>query len=214
MADATLRDAVGQRGEAIFHSTKRRKIYFGKKCQITGRRLTLFVWTPGLSIRSGGKIMTITENWILAERAVQLAIVHLTRRDDLIVTPATADDGIDLLITITQRSVRTGRIFGIQVKGHAALPIVTNGAPDTYTFTIPTVAAPTLIELPFPLCLFIFAMDSDLGYYRWLVEPRIAADQPPSLRVNPKQHFTLLTKAALDQLVLQVNRWYDAKGRS
>lgn len=158
--------------------------------------------------------MTVTEQWIFEERTQQLAIVHLTRRDDLVVTAAAEGYGIDLLVTICQDGVRTGRLFGVQLQGYASLTVTANGSLDTYTLNTPPVKTATPTELPFPLCLFLFAMNNDVGYYRWLLEPVLVVGQSPKLLREPQPHFKRLTRSSLDQIVQQVNIWYDAQHRT
>src|SRR5688500_11819824 len=61
-----------------------------------------------------------------AERAELLAVIHLTRRDDLALDRlASSDSGVDFLVTLVQGGVPTGRMFGVQVnarEGSVARP--------------------------------------------------------------------------------------------
>jgi hypothetical protein len=50
------------------------------------------------------------------ERGENLAIVYLTRCADLLIERITANQGIDLLVTIPQPQLPIGRMFGVQVK--------------------------------------------------------------------------------------------------
>ncbi|MCB9077447.1 MAG: hypothetical protein H6631_07640 [Anaerolineaceae bacterium] len=66
-------------------------------------------------------------------------------------------------------------------------------------------------DIPFPLCLFAFAMENDEGYYRWLKEPQFSSDGQPKLALNKVSEFKKLTKAELNHIVSQVNLWYEKK---
>jgi hypothetical protein len=156
--------------------------------------------------------MKIAEG-LLEERAEQLAVVHLTRRDDLVVVPAHADYGIDLLVHIAKAGTRTGRIFGVQIAARNAVKFVHNGASEGQKVSISLPFSPAFSDLPFPLCLFVFSMENDEGYYRWILEPMIEADARPRLVLNEQNFFRKLTKIALDNIVQSVNTWYEARNR-
>ncbi|MFN8492156.1 MAG: DUF4365 domain-containing protein [Caldilineaceae bacterium] len=147
---------------------------------------------------------------LLEERAEQLAIVHLTRRDDLhvVVTGARYDDGIDLLVHITQNGVKTGRIWGVQVVARKALSFVGNGSSTSYKVNMAMPSVSTFSDLPFPLCQFVFSMENDEGYYRWLLEPVVESSIYSKLLLNEQNSFRRLTKAELDNIVQLVNDWY------
>lgn len=54
---------------------------------------------------------------LFARRAEDLAFVHLTRRNDLVVNRLdAANAGVDFLVTVTRGGTPTGRVFGVQVK--------------------------------------------------------------------------------------------------
>jgi hypothetical protein len=65
-------------------------------------------------------------------------------------------------------------------------------------------------ETPFPLCLFFFTMKNDQAFYSWITEPIIANDNRPKLHLNTEGNLIELDSRALDSIVDQVNRWYDA----
>jgi len=154
--------------------------------------------------------MRIAEG-LLEERAEQLAIVHLTRRDDVIVVPAHADYGIDLLVHITKAGARTGRIFGVQIAARNVLKPAHNGASQGQDVRISLPFLPAFSDLPFPLCLFVFSMENDEGYYRWILEPSLETGGRPRLVLHEQSFFKKLTKSALDNIVQSVNTWYETK---
>ncbi|HAJ58467.1 MAG TPA: hypothetical protein DCP31_03695, partial [Cyanobacteria bacterium UBA8543] len=98
------------------------------------------------------------------ERAKHLAVVYLTRRQDLVTERMTADYGFDILVTILRDKLPTGRVFGVQVKGQdkafkdiQELSLSFTGKETNY-----------FLDLPFPVCVFLFTMEDDRGYYRWI----------------------------------------------
>ena len=146
-----------------------------------------------------------TQPWYLAPRAEALAVVILTRRDDLRVERNVFDHGPDLLVSILRDGALTGRQFGIELKGR-----VSGARP-------PRVDARTLRgereryhDVPFPVCLFLFTMIDDSGDYRWIVEPRVENGEA-RLEVGARLGYEELSDAALDGIVRQVNAWYDAR---
>lgn len=144
-----------------------------------------------------------------AERAELLAFIHLTRRDDLAVDRlASSDSGVDFLVTLVQGGVPNGRMFGVQVnacEGSVGRP------PDLHPgggLSIREVA-----DVPLPVCLFVFTMSDDRGYYAWLKEPDVADARAPVLRPMDEARWNELDLAGLGRIVDSVNAWYDAQRR-
>ena len=147
------------------------------------------------------------EAWYLEERARQLAIVHLSRRNDLaIIKQPGPDYGLDLLVSLTGNKGFTGKVFGVQVKGVKSFPHPRRNSAngDGVHFAVGDVPVPT--DIPFPLCLFVFAMETDEGYYKWLVRPNHGSRRRLQLR---RDAFNKLDAAALDRIVAEVNEWYE-----
>jgi hypothetical protein len=82
-----------------------------------------------------------------------------------------------------------------------------------------------------PICVFLFNVDSEQGFYRWLYEPVITSSDHAELRFNletkPPQHpgngsrggvaetsFETLDDGAIDTIVHRVVRRYEARDRS
>jgi hypothetical protein len=155
--------------------------------------------------------------WAIEERAAQLAILHLTRRDDLTVTRAALDAKVDFLVNLGKEGKQTGRVFAVELK--AGLFPQGAGTPKAGSseLLLPSAWESKLArvsegytDLPFPLCLFFFSMPSDLGYYAWLRRP---SNEPgtggPALRTEKPTALKPLTDIALDEIVASVNKWYD-----
>jgi hypothetical protein len=151
--------------------------------------------------------MTKLETDYLDERARQLAYVVLTRRDDLVVAPA-EDPGLDYVVHTRKKNRQTERTFGVKVKARQALGRVPRTAVGDWSFPF---RYPTLAQDPgTPLCLFVFVMESDTGYYRWLKQPVITEEGKPELHLNLDGGFKKLDNVALEAIIAQVNEWYDA----
>lgn len=149
--------------------------------------------------------MSAPQPWYLTKRAEALAIVHLTRRDDLRVERNVFAHGPELLVSIVRDGEMTGRQFGVALKAR-----VSGARP-------PRVDKPSLQrereryrDVPFPVCLFLFFMEDDSGYHRWMVEPSVH-DGEPRLERGSRLGFEALTDAALGRIVDDVNAWYDAR---
>ncbi len=54
-------------------------------------------------------------------------------------------------------------------------------------------------------------MDNDAGYYRWLNAPIIDEEGIPKRVLHQENIFRRLTKVELDELVEQVNIWYEKR---
>lgn len=60
---------------------------------------------------------TSTQRHFIVERSRALAVVYLTRRDDLVVTEESARVGVDLWATIQKKGQDGHRKFGVEVRG-------------------------------------------------------------------------------------------------
>ena len=60
---------------------------------------------------------TTQQQRFIAERVRALAVVYLTRREDLIVTEETADIGVDLWVTLNLEDKEGHRKFGVELQG-------------------------------------------------------------------------------------------------
>lgn len=151
--------------------------------------------------------MANQETLFLAKRAEALAIVHLTRRDDLTIIEQERDYIFDLLVEIESNSAKTGRFLGVEVKyiktEKQAYKIKNKS--DEYEINIQKILSPK--DVPFPVCLLVFSMDTDMGYYRWIKEP--SQQFEGHLQLNNKNIFRLLDRESLNGIIATVNAWYD-----
>ncbi|MDX2242877.1 MAG: DUF4365 domain-containing protein [Leptolyngbyaceae cyanobacterium bins.302] len=145
----------------------------------------------------------------IGQRAEALAMVYLTRNQDLVINRMTHthDYGIDLLVTIKQDDLLTGRIFGVQVKGR-------DKSFKNEDFLLPLNETPKLYlhDLPFPVCMLLFTMEDDKGYYRWV---NYSGNQlSKNFESINQDQWCLLDTAAIERIVNDVNNWYAAKSHS
>lgn len=149
--------------------------------------------------------MSNPQPWFVEERTEHLALMHLTRRGDLRVMRQRDGSGMDLLVTILNGGVFSGRQFGVVLKarmrGHTA--------PRMDARSIAREQA-HFKDVPFPVCMLFFSLDTDLSYYRWVVEPRID-DGSPTLDLPGQMLFSTLDTKSLGSIVDRVNAWYDVR---
>ncbi|MBD2495729.1 DUF4365 domain-containing protein [Nostoc sp. FACHB-280] len=137
----------------------------------------------------------------IAERAEYLAVMYLTRRNDLVTERMkSADYGFDILVTILRDNLPTGRVFGVEVKAQDTA--ISNLQEISQSITQKTTEY--LHNVPFTLCLLLFTIEDDQGYYKWLNHVIVDSNQ-----VYLQWHS--LDENGIRQIVDDVNAWYDAK---
>jgi hypothetical protein len=140
------------------------------------------------------------KRWYLDTRAEYLAIIHLSRRDDLVITkqPEADNYGFDILVSICNNKRPTGRVFGIQLKAVMSLkPFFEDQRANEIQLNLTTFKPK---DIPFPLYLFVFTMENDDGYYQRINQ---------AFRHRQNNLFKTLTREELDNIVEEVNLWYD-----
>jgi Domain of unknown function (DUF4365) len=151
--------------------------------------------------------VTTKKAWYIGQRAESLALMYLTRRNDLIVSRQQENYGLDFLITVSKDRSYSGRLFGVQVKATASTPKSIQGD-EIVEIKLNITPIEYFTELPFPVCLFFFTLDNDHGYYKWILEP-IIEEKYPKLHWNLSNEFKQLTDEEIDKIISAVNRWYD-----
>jgi hypothetical protein len=104
-------------------------------------------------------------------------------------------------VSICQDKKPTGRVFGIQLK--AILSLKPQGKKISTNEIELNIKAFKPKYIPFPLYLFVFTMENDEGYYRRMNQ---AVLHPA---VTDNNIFKMLTKEELNNIVEEVNLWYD-----
>jgi hypothetical protein len=156
--------------------------------------------------------MSKTEAWYVSQRAEALAMMYLTRRDDLVVSHPSVDYGIDLVVQLLENGAVSGRMFGVELKAADSSEDIQRRLRSALRGVVARQAA-VFKDLPFPVCLFFFAVDRDVGYYAWVVEPVAEAG---ALRVAASQahEFRELNDESINEIVTEVREWYAAKHAS
>jgi hypothetical protein len=148
------------------------------------------------------------QEWFVTERARAMALVHLTRRDDLEPRPGASEVGLDYLVAIRKADSRPSvRQFGVILRADVE-PANLEHVDRHLRPTIRTLSSQ--LQYPYPVCLFYFTMQDNQGYYIWVAEPVVTESGTPRLQVPSPVKFKRLDREALDAIVTQVDRWYDA----
>jgi hypothetical protein len=144
---------------------------------------------------------------LIAKRARALAVMLLTRRDDLLIEEVKDDIGLDYVVRFHTEGKEGLREFGIGLRG--ALAARTKDDADR-------VLRPPMGKMkhygPFlrPGCLFLFAMEDDGAWYTWVAEPVEAEGGKPLLHCRDEPDCRPLGKGALKEIIERVDSWYDA----
>ncbi len=126
--------------------------------------------------------MAAEQAWYVAERAEALATLFLTRRNDLEVIPSGRygrNTNYNLLVRIAMDRTSTETretTFAIEVKG-----IRSEKKRGEHAFLV-NYTRSELRNVGLPICVFLFAVDDEQGYYRWLFEPVISPHGKAELR--------------------------------
>lgn len=149
--------------------------------------------------------MSNPQPWFVEERADHLAMMHLTRRDDLRVMRQHDGSGMDLLVTILNGGLFSGRQFGVVLKARMG-----GQKPPRMDARAIAQEQVSFRDVPFPVCMLFFSLDTDLSYYRWVVEPRVDPGAA-TLELPGQMLFATLDGPSLGCIVDRVNAWYDAR---
>jgi hypothetical protein len=139
------------------------------------------------------------------ERAERLALVYLTRSEEIAVEQMQSDYGLDMLVTILRDKLPTGRIFGVQVKGRDG---TFQDIEPVASRTLPQREKDYFQDLPFPVCVLLFTMEDDKGYYTWL---KYSSNSNKSLPFLEQNQWRCLDSYPVKHIIEEVNAWYDEK---
>jgi len=155
--------------------------------------------------------MATKEAWYIGQRSEALAIMYLTRRDDLIISRQKEEErGLDFLVTLLKDGGYSGRLFGVQVKATVSTPKLVQ-RDDIIEIKSALKPLQSLAELPFPVCLFFFTLENDQGYYKWILEPVIEGQSNSQLFFNKSNEFKNLSDEEIDKIISAVNNWYESR---
>ena len=144
---------------------------------------------------------------LIGERIRAVAIVHLTRRPEILVHEETKDIGIDLLAFITPEDKAGVRQFGVQLKG-----IWESVTAQEANRVLRPKMRETIQQgpFPFPVILFFFTMEKNQAWYTWVAEPIVLPQGLATFRLHDEAQCRPLHDQAVDEIVDRVNAWYDA----
>ena len=139
--------------------------------------------------------MTTQDQSFIDQRVRALAIMYLTRRKDLALNFDEKLGGIDLLVDILPAKDHDEgagrRMFGVDLKS-------ANGSTTIEQLQKQLKSAfkgkRRIPKLPFPLCLFLFTMSDNKGYFTWLIEPSIQHGLAKLRTAGEKAPVRVLTK--------------------
>jgi hypothetical protein len=112
------------------------------------------------------------KEWFVMERARALAIVTLTRRDDLHVKETKEENGLDYTVRIKTGGNAGDRPFGVYL-GAGMTPVTLEGADKQVKPVLGKVRS--IGPFHFPVCVFYFRVKEDQDYYCWAYEPVVTA---------------------------------------
>jgi hypothetical protein len=143
--------------------------------------------------------------YFIDQRAEALANVYLTRSQNLMIKRLDHDFGIDLLVEIVQSNCLTGKIFGVQIKGcDEALKNC-----QQYLLSTTEECDEYFQNLPFPVCMLLFTMEDDKGYYKWVNYS--TSQSSPDCNSIDQETWRSLDGTGIEYIIQAVNAWYDAK---
>lgn len=142
----------------------------------------------------------------LDQRLQALAIIHLTRRKDLVVTKSDLDSGVDLFVYINRPGEPSRRVFGVMIEG--TTDAIADQGEATARLNLMNIHQQGA-QVMMPVCVFLFSMQDDQGYYDWQAEPRLE-DGKAQLPLKTSFEARKLTPHAMDNIIAAVDRWYDA----
>lgn len=148
--------------------------------------------------------------WFYAVRSEQLSIVYLTRRDDLRVIQPKHEYAPDLLVTLLEGSRDFGRYMGVETRGvsTSAVRHADKQNPENVQVSGLRMNYEAFQNIPFPLCLYVFSMEDDRGYWKWIREPVLDSPDNRTLVLNEGKTMLPLTNEAIEQMVQTVRCWY------
>jgi hypothetical protein len=153
------------------------------------------------------KIEAASQSRFIADRVRALAVVYLTRRDDLIVIEEPADVGVDLSVTHNPKNKDGHRKFGVALRGVWAAVNADHANQVLY---------PSMQKIlhygpfAFPVVLFFFTMENNEGWYTWAAEPMVSPTGEFEIVQHGEASCRSLDSGAIDEIVDEVDRWYDA----
>jgi hypothetical protein len=143
---------------------------------------------------------------LIGERSRALATIILTRRSDLTIVDTKKDTGLDFHVYIDREDKPMRLSFGILLRGVPS-PVTPEQANKILGPTMGQFRG--MRKFTYPVCLFLFTMRDEEGFFSWLAEP-VVTGGAPKLVHHDQVNCVELTDDLLSQVVEQVVGWYDA----
>ncbi len=152
----------------------------------------------------------IRPDHFIPERVESLAIMYLTRREDLSVRREVRSDGVmDLMVEIKDPGRPAGwKKFGVYLQGTKS-PVTLAVADAKMKLCLRRFFA-DFGEPSIPFCLFYFTMEDNKGYFAWIAEPTIDGGHFRLKYHESKADCVLLSDEVIDGAVDSVDRYYAA----
>jgi hypothetical protein len=154
--------------------------------------------------------MPKTADPYVKQMADALALVLLTQHSEVSVSPFDTDSRVDFLVKVARRNRFARRTFGVIVKGTVAL-IESEQQANEKLNAMEKEWKDGGVSMP--VCLFLFSMKNNHGFYAWKLEPVIDHDRP-RLVAHATFHSRELDTEAMNEIVDAVERWHEALYRS
>jgi hypothetical protein len=143
----------------------------------------------------------------VARRTEALAYILLASRTDLTVMNAPNNSGVDLIVSIDNKRIRSFNHFGVVLKGAVQEIPDPRVARRVLKSLLPREVTQTSLSMP--ISIFLFSMVRDQGYYSWQQEP-VTSDGLPRLRQHESRECSRLDQESLQAIVDAVNSYFDA----
>jgi hypothetical protein len=143
----------------------------------------------------------------IEKRARALALLLLTRREDLLIEEVKEDIGLDYLVRFPTKGKGGLRELGVAVRG--AWAAVTKAQADK-ALRLSMRVMKRHGSFVRPVCLFFFTMEDDGAWYIWVAEPVVSEDGKALLRSCDEPDCRQLDKRAFKEILARVDSWHDA----
>jgi hypothetical protein len=163
--------------------------------------------------------MATQQKWFIEERARALAVVYLTRHRDIQVLPPPENSHFDILVSIGKAERLEPWLFAVEVRGTLRQRVKETPSGE-YFFPLNYSAAMTKGS-EIPVCMFLFTVDDDRGFYRWLHEPILSAQGAELVPMVSADEGTFsagatfrpLDDQAIAGIISQVAEWHEQRKR-
>ena len=157
--------------------------------------------------------MAVALDHFLETRAIQLAVVHLTRRSDVQVTQEARVQMpqesrvryADLMVSLLENGQDVGQLLAVEVKAAATDNDILKASRSFDK------QSSFVSYFPFPMCLFVFSMETDKGVWRWVRRPQPDALDKSHLWSVSDDKLSPLTNEAMSQMLNTVRDWYQQR---